>query len=292
MRTARGTPVQNRLTAEQHASYWDEGYLYLPNLISEEDLAPLRQRTDSLIEASRSLRESDSAFALEEGHSETNPRLRRIAFLDDLDETFWRFAKRSKVLEIVADLLGPDIKFRDIKVNFKWEGGGSEIRWHQDFAYFPHTNHATCQALLQLGTVGADDGPVKVLPGSHRHGVFDHYDQRGDWTGHLRPEDLQSLPLHKAEAMTGPAGSLLVLHGAVVHSSEPTTVDRRRSMLIIGYSAGDAMPVTPPLYPGSHYGETVHGSKPRCARFEAMSVRLPPAWPSPGIRRARVSRGD
>ena len=119
--------TRNHLTEDRIAPYWDNGYLYLPKVISDDELAPFRKGIDALVEDSRNLQQSNTAFALEDERSKAAPRLRRIAFIDELHDAFWAFAQHSKVVKFVSELFGPDIRFRDMKVNFKWEGRWSEI---------------------------------------------------------------------------------------------------------------------------------------------------------------------
>jgi hypothetical protein len=42
-------------------------------------------------------------------------------------------------VDLVADLLGPDLRFHSSKLNFKWSAGGDAVRWHQDIQAWPHT---------------------------------------------------------------------------------------------------------------------------------------------------------
>ena len=45
---------------------------------------------------------------------------------DDLDFEFWGICTDSVIPDIAADLLGPNVRFREIMLNFKWAGGGAE----------------------------------------------------------------------------------------------------------------------------------------------------------------------
>ena len=84
----------------------------------------------------------------------------------DHSQVFWNFATESVLPDIACDLVGPDVKFRESTVNFKWAGGGTEIAWHQDIAFMPHTNLNLFNALVYLDDVEIDQGPLQVIPGS------------------------------------------------------------------------------------------------------------------------------
>ncbi|MES2886751.1 MAG: phytanoyl-CoA dioxygenase family protein [Pseudomonadota bacterium] len=63
------------------------------------------------------------------------------------------------------------------------------------------------------------DGPLRVVPGSHRHGILDV-----DATSRLQQA-------HGEVSCTGPAGSLLVLSPLLLHASSKATGARRRRVL-------------------------------------------------------------
>ena len=59
-----------------------------------------------------------------------------------------------------------------------------------------------------MSDVDAEMGPLGAIPGSHNGRVYDHYDQKGEWTGALSDRDTAALPIHTAEYMGGKAGIL------------------------------------------------------------------------------------
>ena len=91
----------NVLTDKQRQSYFENGYLLLESVISDSWIEPLRAATSEMIDESRSITESDQKWDLEEGHSEDDPRLRRLSSPNDHHITFWEYASQSIVPEIV-----------------------------------------------------------------------------------------------------------------------------------------------------------------------------------------------
>ena len=148
------------LSQAQRAFFFEQGYQCAPGLIDAAWLERLNGALAKLVERSRALGASDGVFDLEAGHSADTPRLRRIAFLDDLDPLFWDFARDSVMADLAADVVGPDVVFREILINFKWAGGGQEVKWHQDIPFYPHTNLSPTQFLVFLGDVGIGTGPA------------------------------------------------------------------------------------------------------------------------------------
>lgn len=266
------------LEQSQRKFYFEQGYLFMPALIGSDELEPLRVAMHKMLDLSREAMTSNNRFDLESGHSADSPRLRRVAYVDDLDEACWGFCKDSVVTDIAVDILGPNIRFRDLFINFKWSGGGAGVNWHQDIAFYPHTNVNTCQFLLALEDVDSVQGPLQVIPGSHRGTIYSHYDDRGDWAGAISETDLNNAGIDNAIELTGPAGSLSVHHSCTIHGSAQNRSKLSRPMLVITYSAADAIPYTAAPYPSSHYGSLVRGTQPSHAHHQELKIPLPPDW--------------
>lgn len=258
--------------------YFDEGYVVRKALIGQDWLAQLRAALAKLIEQSRSLTASDGTFDLEAGHSAAEPRLRRIAFLDDLDPVFWDFCANSPLADLAADLMGPDVRFRECLINVKWAGGGQAVKWHQDIPFYPHTNLSPAQFLVCLEDTGSEQGPLQVVPRSHRGPVFDHYDAAGNWLGYIPDGLVGQAGTDGAVELTGPAGTVSVHHCATVHGSKQNLSPRGRPVLIVGYNSCDALPYTAPAYPSSHQGTVVRGEETKYAQHDPVDMRLPPDW--------------
>jgi len=126
------------LNQDQRQSYFDQGYLFFPELILPTELSPIHSAVNDIIEKSRSVSVSSNRIDLEKDHSADNPRLRRVTYADDDYEALWKICSDSIIADIAADLLGPNVRFRELMINFKWADGGAEVKWHQDFAFYPH----------------------------------------------------------------------------------------------------------------------------------------------------------
>jgi ectoine hydroxylase len=262
-------------TNEQRAQFDQRGFLLFAALLDGGTLDMLRSALTSLVAESSELSASNDWFDLEPGHTSANPKLRRAMLADDARPDIWDFCRDSVIVDLAADILGPNIRFRDCFVNFKWAGGGAAVHWHQDIAFYPHTNTGTCQFLVALEDVGADQGPLRVIPESHRGEVLSHYDDSGNWAAAVADEKVDA---STAIELTGPAGSVSVHHSCMLHSSSANTSDRGRPMLVLTYAAADAIPYTAPPYRSSHYGQLVRGAQPEYAHHEPIDLPLPPDW--------------
>ncbi|MGH7930269.1 MAG: phytanoyl-CoA dioxygenase family protein, partial [Candidatus Binatia bacterium] len=117
------------LTQEQREFYFEQGYLLAEEFIEDRWLARLRDAINRQVELSRKIDKPDAVFDLEPGHSADQPRLRRVSSPCDQDILFWEFLTHSRLGDLLADLLGPDVKFYQAKLNFKWARGGSGVNW-------------------------------------------------------------------------------------------------------------------------------------------------------------------
>ena len=268
------------LTPEQRAFYFEQGYLHLEDFVSSDRIERLQRASARLVEQSRPLTESNDMFVLDQGHCAEAPRLRRLNRAVDYDDAFWEYASESSLPDLAADLIGPDVKFRESLINFKWARGGDEVRWHQDLPYYPHTNTCAILMLTCLEDVASDQAPLMVVPGSHHLGLLEHYDREDKWLGRVCDEDIERVPVEEAVELTGGAGTLIVLHGCIVHGSRHNHSDRNRPLLTCGYSAADAFCYTPFAsgQASSHAWRIVRGKPARYAHHEAVRFRLPPDY--------------
>ena len=266
------------LSQTQREFYFANGYLLLEAMLSDEWIERLRRATDEKIEESRAVTVPDAVWDLEASHTAETPRLRRLTSPNDHHPVFWEYASESIVPDIIADLVGPNVKFHHSKLNFKWARGGEEVKWHQDIQYWPHTNYSPCTIGTYMYDCGPEQGPLMVMPGSHEGDLYDQYDDEGEWVGCLSPKDNAALDISKAVSLTGPAGSLTIHNCRMLHASKPNQSAVGRPLLLNAYAAADALPYTyNPIQ--SKYMETiVRGEPARWAHHDPRPCPLPPDW--------------
>ncbi len=171
------------VTQEQREAYFRDGYLALEGFVEQDWLDRLWQVTESFIEESRGQTQSDDTFDLEPDHTADAPRLRRLSWPVSHHPLYWEFASRGPIVDVAEDLLGPDVVFHHSKLNFKWAGGGEEVKWHRDISYWPHTNYSPLTIGAYIYDVGPDQAPLGVIPGSHDGELFDQYNNKDEWVG-------------------------------------------------------------------------------------------------------------
>ena len=267
------------LTQAQREFYFSEGYLLLPKILPAEWLARLRAATDELVERSRKVSKADAVWDLEPGHSAATPRLRRVSAPVDQHPAYWDYVSQSLVADVVADLVGPDVKFHHSKLNFKWARGGEEVKWHYDIAFWPHTNYSPLTVGTYLYDCGMDQGPLQVLPKSHLiEPMLSQYDENGRWSGCLSEADVAKLDLSKAVPLPGPAGSLTLHNCRTLHYSAKNFSDLGRPLLLYTLSSADAFPYTVNPIRSSRDQVMIRGQRAQWAHHDPSPCLMPPDW--------------
>ena len=267
------------LTQAQREQYFSEGYLYLERAISDEWIARLRAATEELVERSRKVTQSDAIFDLEPKHRPDAPRLRRVSNPVEQHPVFWDYCLKSVLPDIVADLVGPDVKFHHSKLNFKWAQGGEEVKWHYDISFWPHTNYSPLTVGTYLYDCGMEQGPLAVLPKSHLlDPMLSQYDGKGNWTGCLSAADVARLDTSKTMYLTGPAGSLTIHNCRTLHSSPKNESDLGRPLLLNTMTSADAFPYTVNPIKPKHDQFMLRGKRALFAHHDPQPCLVPPDW--------------
>jgi len=179
----------------------------------------------------------------------------------------------SKMTDCVAELIGPNIKYHHSKVNSKLPGAATVVKWHQDFPFTPHSNDDLITALLMVDEVTEENGPLQVVPGSHKGEIYDLWHD-GVFTGAV-DDAVTADCLENAVTCTGKAGSLCLMHTRLLHGSAPNLSWLPRTLFITVYSAEDAVPCSPNPVPNRHQGEVVRGEASGHIRSTPFDIPMP-----------------
>src|ERR1700694_4584376 len=225
------------LDQRERERYFEDGFLTVPGYIGAAWLDRLRSVVAAKIEESLTLTASDDQFDLAPDHSAEKPNIRRLRKAVDQHPELWAFAEDPSVVDLVADLLGPDVRFHSSKLNFKWSDGGDAVHCHRDTPAWPHTSFSVLSFGVYLDDTSSEQGPLVALPGTHRGPLFEQFDDAGAWTGALSARDAATLPTDRVAEMCGPAGTVVLIHCRVVHASSVNNSARFRPLLLNVYSA-------------------------------------------------------
>ena len=263
------------LTPEQVQHYRDRGYVKASGIMTDAEVDTLRRVTDDFIEKSRTVRASDKVFDVEDCHTPEDPRLRRLKRPEDQHPAYAAIFMHPGILAVLRQLLGPDVRHKGLKLNLKPGGGGEPVEWHQDWAFYPHTNDDLLVLAIMFDDVTEENGPLMVVPGSHKGPVLDHH-QEGFFVGAVANPDEANGFIKRSVPLYGKVGDITVHHARMLHGSAANLSSRYRRLLFITAMAADAWPLAEmPTDMSAYDARIIAGKATIVPRLTDVPVRLP-----------------
>lgn len=233
------------LDPEQVEHFDRHGYLFLERLFSPEETESMHRELHRVLEQSR---DSTEDRVIREPNSD---EVRSVFMIHRTNELFSRVARDRRVLEIIMQLLGGEVYVHHSRINYKPGFYGKEFYWHSDFETWhvedgmPRPRAISCS--LSMTENNKFNGPLMVIPGSHRHYVScpgetprEHVRQslRKQEYGVPTPEHLGWLVEQGGLSQSeGPAGSLLLFECNLMHGSNSNISPYSRSNFFIVYNS-------------------------------------------------------
>lgn len=255
------------------AVYRAQGYLVVPDVLSIADVARLRAVTDALVAASAAITEHTDLYDLDDLHSPKAPRVRRLKTPHLADPVFADMVRHPGIVAILEALWGRGVRFDTSKLNMKSAGHGAPVEWHQDWAFYPHTNDDLAAVGIMLDDCGEENGPLLVVPGSHLGPIHDHHAD-GRFCGAMDASSC-GVDFSAAVPLTGRAGTVTIHHARLIHGSAANRSDRARRLLLHQYCAADAWPLLGTADFAAWQDKLITGENSVVPRVEPVPVRLP-----------------
>ncbi|WP_210450905.1 phytanoyl-CoA dioxygenase family protein [Pantoea ananatis] len=261
--------------------YHQQGFLVVEHVLTSEEIAALQHDFDQWVEESRSqsapwgnTQDGRSRFDIESDHSADHPSLRRVSSPNDISAAYRHAALQSRMAQIAGQLIGGSgARYHHSKINSKLPHTATKVEWHQDFLFTPHSNDDIVTALLMVSEVTPENGPLNVVPGSHRGPLYSHW-QDGRFTGAVEPAVVKE-QCQQPSACFGPSGSVYFMHTRLLHASSPNETEWPRTLFIAVYAAEDALPFGENPLPSPDAGTLVYGDESGMVRSTPNELRLP-----------------
>ena len=252
-----------KLIDTQLNDYKKNGFLFIENLFSEQEISTL------LTEMERVIEEDSPRKILEK-----NGKVRSFFAPELSSPLFENVVRLDRLVNPSRQLIGSSIYKHQTKLNTKNAIVGDWWDWHQDYTYWkkedgmPSSDVLT--AMIYLNDVNEFNGPLFVIPGSHTIGTVDATfrdkpNDNNEWfeeyqtsttymsalTADLKytiPENLLADWIRKKGLMSmkGKAGSVLFFHGNLFHASTNNLSPWNRHTFLITYnSINNSLPDTP-----------------------------------------------
>ena len=227
------------LTAEQREFWAENGYLVVENVLTATEVERLREAVTELESHADGLTESTDRFKLKVFGDGGGKRVQSIAEPHEAGADWMMLARHPRLLDVVEDLLGPNIQLYYSMLMMKPPREGFQAPWHQDFAFFVHDRADILACMVAIDDATIENGCLRVVPGSHKLGLVNHFKDgqftevvQGDTSDFDNPERHRALPAK--------AGSLILWHALTLHSSQPNRSERARRAIVFEYKNPEA----------------------------------------------------
>src|SRR6201997_922677 len=230
------------ISKEDVEAYRRDGVIVVPEALDSAMLARVRQVVAEVVAGAADVSEHNEVYDLEPSHSRNNPRVRRIKTPHKVHPIFDEIVRSKPVIDILTRLLGPGLRLHGSKLNMKSAQYGSPVEWHQDWAFYPHTNDDVLAIGVLLDDCDLSNGPMLVSPGTHTGEVWSHHGEDGCFAGLIDPDNIKG-EIERAIPCMGGAGSMSFHHVRALHGSALNTSDRPRNLLLYEVAASDAWPL-------------------------------------------------
>ena len=205
-----------QLTPKQLKEFDELGYLVLPNCFSEEEIEVLRSEAEAIYATDR-----------EEVWREKSGAPRTAFAAHTYNEAFGLLGRHPRLIKPLEQFFGEPVYMHQFKINAKAPFDGELWQWHQDYGTWARDDGMPQARAMNIAVfldeVMPINGPLMFIPGSHKLGVLDAEHDTSTtsyplWTiNHATIAKL--VERGGIVAPKGPAGSMILFHGCLVHAS-------------------------------------------------------------------------
>ena len=222
------------LTEAQVRQFREEGWLFLPETFSPEEVALLSTEAAAIYQEQRPevWREKSGA-----------PRTAFAAH--QYNEAFRLLGAHPRLVGPVEQLLGDELYMHQFKINAKAAFTGEVWQWHQDYGTWARDDGMpeprAMNIAVFLDEVMPVNGPLMVIPRSQHGGTLDAAHDTATTSYPLWTLDEATVTRLVADggivAPTGKAGGVLMFHGNLVHGSAPNITPYPRKIVYLTLNA-------------------------------------------------------
>jgi ectoine hydroxylase-related dioxygenase (phytanoyl-CoA dioxygenase family) len=225
------------LTNAQVAQYEADGYLLLRGVFTPDEAAELRREAHALMDRLTQHQDIDATWGSARATAPATPtRLLHCHNVQFQSGRFTQLLVDPRLVDPVADLIGPNVQLHHNKLFIKPPEKGSPFPMHQDYPFFPHERHTMLAAIIHFDAAPLAKGCVRVVPGSHKRGPLDHLSE-GSY--HL---PLDQYPLESSIPIEAAPGDVLIFSYLTIHGSGVNTSNEARTTLLVQMRAPDDPP--------------------------------------------------
>ena len=239
MQAVHEATEQNRhraLSQEQVDAFWTQGFLPIGKILSDDEIALMRGEYDAEFARARAgqseFRNLSTANTDDlDVQNQAPQQMLQIQQMCERNIHFHKLLYDSRILDIVEDLIGPNIQIFHDQALYKPAQHGGPVHWHQDNAYWQCSPPNLVSCWLTLDDVDIDNGAMQFLPGTHFRS--EEHDRSTTTNGLLNMDD--KVDDSQAVVANLPAGGIAIHHCQTLHHTAPNTTDRQRRAFVMHY---------------------------------------------------------
>ena len=265
--------------------YKKNGYLVKEKLISNKEINKINSLIDKIINKEEKkktkIKNLGGSYNNNFVYNSNSSNKREILRLNNptyYNKLFFNLSRNKKIIDIAKKLLGGSVRFHHCKLNFKLPSKkGGEVSWHQDWAFYPHTNDDLITVGVYLEDCYEENGPLQVIPKSHKQKIFSHHNKSKEFVGKI----CEKINSKNKKSLTGKAGTVTFHHVRTVHGSGLNLKNSKRPLMLFGYTNTDAWPLTvdASINPNDNFKKynqcIIVGKKTLVPRFEKVPLIIP-----------------
>lgn len=244
------------LTKEELQQYEKQGYLFFSSCFSTQEVEKMKAELPDIY-----AKELPGKVLEKDGKT-----VRMVHGIHKEKKVFQKLAQNAKIVQPIMQILGSEIYVHQFKINAKKAFDGEVWQWHQDYVYLWQDDGIPtprmANAVIFLDEVNEFNGPLMLIPGSHKEGVISistegkqdsNYEDSPDWIKSMTTSlkyiiDKDTLArlvnvYGSIIAPKGPAGSVLLFHPNCVHGSASNMSPDDRAIVVINYNSIENLPV-------------------------------------------------
>lgn len=223
-----------RLTEMQLQQFATEGWLFLPELFTPEEVAVLGAEAEAIFRTPR-----------EEIWREKSGAPRTAFAAHTYNEAFRLLGAHPRLIEPVEQVFADRLYMHQFKINAKAAFDGDVWQWHQDYGTWARDDGMPEPRAMNIAVfvdeVMPINGPLMLVPRSHRHGVLDAGHDLATTSYPLWTLDQDTVGrLVDAGGIVAPVGKpggVLLFHGNLVHGSAGNITPYPRKIVYLTLNA-------------------------------------------------------
>lgn len=221
------------LSEQDIANYHANGYVIPKYRLEPEFLKELQDALNTLIANNPGVRPEKLVSAHIEGRNDEGVTG---------SQKFLQLAMHPPIIDLVEQLIGPDIILWGCHVFCKPASQGYETPWHQDGHYWPIRPLANCTVWVALEPSTKENGCLRVIPGSHKaEQLYEHlHEDRNDLTLNQRMADGTFDESQAADLELQP-GEMSMHDIYMIHGAKANTSQQRRTGVALRFMPGTSL---------------------------------------------------